>query len=236
MIAIGPSGDLPWLAGRIWNVQHGLGPGVAICRVDVPDNAVVTADAVGKAELARAGRMRDPLEALRFLASHAVLRSVLAAALGRSRSRLELITDELGKARLVGNPLRFNMSRSGPALLVGISEIGEIGVDIELARALPDCESLARTQLSRREYESWCGGDAASSGTRFLGYWTRKEACAKAAGAGLAISFACIEAGCATGSTPVAVSFRSGRWAWSGQVVSLGMPPGLVAAAAVSAC
>jgi 4'-phosphopantetheinyl transferase len=206
---------------------------VAIWRVDVPADAVVPSEVVGLAQRERAVRMRDRLEALCFLASHAVLRSVLAFELGRSQKGLELTADEFGKPRLPGDALRFNMSRSGSSVLVGISAADEIGVDIEAIRELPEQENLAQTHLSGREYESWRGRSAALPEAAFLEFWTRKEACVKAAGIGLAMPFGRIDVASGVQQQPVAVSFRFGLRDWKAQVVSLPMPSGLVAAAAV---
>jgi phosphopantetheinyl transferase len=233
MVRMAKPDEPSWLDGRLQEVPHQLGHGVAIWRVDVPPDAIVPAEAVGQSELKRSERMRDPVEAFRFLASHAVLRSILALALGHSRSRLELLADELGKPRLAGDPSRFNMSRSGPEVLVGISETSEIGVDIEMVRKLPDQKILARTHLSRREYEAWRGCNAVSPEAGFLEFWTRKEACVKAAGIGLAMPLGLVDVRCGAEQAPVPVNFRSGPHDWRGHVVSLPMPSGLVAAAAL---
>ena len=233
MIRITRPVDFPWLDGRFWEVPHQLGPEVAICRVDVPPDVIVPPETVGKAELVRATRMRDRVEALRFLASHAVLRAVLASAVGRTRSQLALTVDGLGKPRLAGGLIRFNMSRSGPTVLIGISEAREIGVDVEMDREVPCQEGLAREHLSSFEYEAWWADTALSREVTFLKLWTRKEACVKAAGMGLAMRLGSVEVGIGADRSPLSFTFRSGLHDWSGQVVSLPMPPRLFAAAAV---
>lgn len=235
MVRMATPDEPSWLDRRVQQVPHQLGHGVAIWRVDIPRDAIVPPEAVGQSELKRSERLRDPVEALRFLASHAVLRSILALTLGHSRSRLDLVADDHGKPRLAGDPLRFNMSRSGPEVLVGISERCEIGVDIEVVRKLPEQKSLARTYLSRREHEAWHECNAESTETRFLEFWTRKEACVKAAGIGLAMPLGLVDVRCGEEQAPVSVAFRSGLRHWRGHVVSLPMPPGLVAAAALIA-
>jgi 4'-phosphopantetheinyl transferase len=221
--------------GRSLDVPHQLGADVAIYRIDLPADAVVPPDAVGQVELARAARLRDRAEALRFLASHALLRIVLASALGRSRNQLALTADALGKPRLAGDPIRFNMSRSGAALLIGLSETREIGVDVELGRDVSIPAELARTHLAGCEFAAWQAEDERSRDAMFLELWTRKEACTKAAGTGLSLPLACVEVGVDSRHSPTSVAFSSGSCEWHGKVESLALMPGAFAAAAVTA-
>lgn len=235
MIRLTRPAEFPWLDGRFWEVPHQLGPDVAIVRVELPSNVIVAPDAVGEVALVRAGRIRDRMDALHFLASHAVLRSLLALVIGESPSRLDLTIGPHGKPRLARDAIRFNMSRSGGAVLIGISAAAEIGVDIEQERELPCLEDLARAHFAPVEYAAWQSSGALSRLGTFLTCWTRKEACAKAAGTGQAISFDLIQVGHGAQPSPVRVAFRSGVRDWTGRVVSLPMPSNLFAAAALVA-
>lgn len=235
MITIRPPADFPWLEGCFGVVPHALGQSIAICRVDIPTGATVPREAVGEAELARAMRHGDAVEAVRFLASHAILRAVLASALGEAQSRLAFTADETGKPRLAGDPIRFNMARSGAALLIGLSEAREIGVDIELASGVPLHADLARSHLSRRERDALQAQGSPRLLEAFLQIWTRKEACVKAAGLGLAMPLQNVEVGLGTDLSPSVVAFQAGHTRWTMRVASLPVPPGLVAAAALIA-
>jgi len=225
--------NLAWANGRFWEVPHELGPGLRICRVDIPADAAVPHELVGSRELERAGRVRDAAERGFLLGSHAVLRSVLAAATGLSATPLELFRDEYGKPRLADGPLRFNMSRSKSVALIGLSMAREIGVDIEIIDEVPDVEILAREHLSPREYEAWRRLDPASAVPAFLQCWVRKEACIKAAGIGLAIRLDQLDVGWVANGVPMRVGLEHRQRLWDTLVASLPMPPGLVAAAAV---
>ena len=101
MMRIQRPDDLAWAAGRFWEVPHGLGGDVAICRVDIPADVAVPQQLVGRREFERAERIRDPAERGFLLGSHAVLRSVLANALGKSPAELDLCRDEFGTGRCV---------------------------------------------------------------------------------------------------------------------------------------
>lgn len=233
MMRILPPGNLPWIAGRFREVPHGLGASVAICRIDIPADVPVSPQLVGHGELERAARIRDPAERSFLLASHAVLRSVLADALGKSAMQLELYRDEFGKPRLADGSLHFNMSRSRSATLIGLSVGAEIGVDIEMIREFPDAAVVARECLSSQEYAQWRRLDAVSAMPALLQCWARKEACLKAAGIGLAGAPERLDAGWRRDDLPERLNLRHGARHWDTVVVSLPVPPELVAAAAV---
>jgi 4'-phosphopantetheinyl transferase len=233
MIRVARPIEFPWLEGRFWEVPHQLGVDVVICRVELPAGAYVPPEATGPAPMLHAVQIDDRAEAAWYLASHAILRSVLASVLGESPHRLELTTGCCGKPRLAGDTVRFNMSRSGAAVLIGISASREIGVDIEFEREVPCQEDLARTHLAPLEYAAWQASGAFSRNRKFLEFWTRKEACVKAAGIGHLLPFDGVEVGCEAAHAPVQVAFRSGACVWSGQVVSIPVPSNLIAAAAL---
>ena len=214
-------------------MPQALGPGLGFCRVEIPANAVVPHELVGRRELERAERMRDAAEKGFLLGSHAVLRSVLAEATGQSVTQLELFRDEFGKPRLADGPLCFNMSRSKSVALIGLRMAREIGVDIEIIDEVPDVEMLAREHFSPREYEAWRRLDPASAAPAFLQCWVRKEACIKAAGIGLALRLDRLDVGWMSDGIPVRVALEHRQRRWDTLVASLPMPRGLVAAAAI---
>lgn len=231
------SGILP-LDGRLGvflAVPHPFGPGVSVWRFEVPPDAVVPPELLDADELQRAARMTDRVEAHRFLASHAALRGLLGAVLGKPGYRLQFVTDHHGKPRLADDRVRFSLSRSGAAVLIGVSESCEIGVDIECCRDVPEVEPLARAHLTDAEYLAWRSAGRESAHLRFLCAWTRKEACVKAAGVGLALPLPCVDVGCDADDAPRSVQIRYGRDAWTAWVASLPIRAGYVAAVAAIA-
>jgi 4'-phosphopantetheinyl transferase len=222
-----------WLAASCEEVPHRLGAGVTLWRVDLPEDVAVPTCLVGTQERERAARLRDPVERLRFTASYAVLRSVLSALGGGPDSRIEFVRDERGKPRVPGNGLRFSLSRSDGVVLIGVSESRDIGVDVERAREVPHVEALARNHLSPAEYEVWRHGGAAAKSLRFLRGWTRKEACVKAAGIGLAVPLAHVDVSCEASEIPREVVLQHRSALWTARVVSLPTRQRCIAAAAM---
>ncbi|HET7132461.1 MAG TPA: 4'-phosphopantetheinyl transferase superfamily protein, partial [Gammaproteobacteria bacterium] len=93
-----------------------------------------------------------------------------------------------GKPRLGGKHascLRFNVSHAGEVAALAFADRGEIGVDIEALRPVPDAEAIARGFGSMAERSAW---DSLAPRQKLLGFfnwWTRKEAFVKACGGGL---------------------------------------------------
>lgn len=222
-----------WLAAACEEVPHRLGAGVILWRVDLPDDVAVPDRLVGAQERTRAARLRDRVERLRFKASYALLRSVLSAIGVGPEDGIEFVCDDRGKPRLVGNGFRFSLSRSGAAVLIGVSESCEIGVDIEWVRQVPDLEALARNHLSEAEYAVWSRLGAGAKNLSFLRCWSRKEACVKAVGVGLALPLAHVDVGCEASEMPCEVTLGYGAAVWTARVVSLPTPRRYVAAAAL---
>jgi 4'-phosphopantetheinyl transferase len=233
MVRVARPIEFAWLEGRFWEVPHPFGSEVAICGMVLPADPSVPREWVDATALVRALRMSDRTDAVWYLASHAVLRSMLASALGVSPNHLELTTRSCGKPGIAGDPLRFNMSRSGATVLIGISVSRDIGVDIEIQRRVPSLEGLAQANLSPSEYAAWLASEPLSRDRKFLELWTRKEACVKAAGIGNSLPLDRVDVGGEALEAPIRVAFRFGSRDWSVRLASLRVPPNLIAAAAV---
>ena len=80
-----------------------------------------------------------------------------------------------GKPRLPGSGIDFSLSHSGDRILLGVSRVGEVGVDVEQTGRPID--HLARLVLHPDEPQV--------TGPDLLRVWVRKEACLKATGQGL---------------------------------------------------
>jgi len=125
----------------------------------------------------------------RYLAAHVALRKTLAAYLGDRPENLRFETGGFGKPSLVHSaPCVFNMSRSGDVAVIAVAPRGQIGVDVELVRAVPDAMALAARYFCASEREQLQALAGRERDTTFLRGWTRKEACLKAIGSGLSIA------------------------------------------------
>ena len=131
-----------------------------------------------------------------FTVARAALRIIIAKCVGASPSTLHFEYGVYGKPRLAPpfDHFHFNLSHSGDIAVVAASVSGAIGIDIERIRPVPETLDLARGFFSRGEYELLCKTPHHERDRIFLSLWTRKEACLKAIGAGLAIGTKQIDA------------------------------------------
>ena len=165
-------------------------PGVRVAWADLDDPGRVEAEletCLSPGERDRAHRFRFDRERRRYVATHAILRGLLAQALDLDPARVEIVADSLGKPRL-GDPssgLAFNLSHTGARALVALSHNLELGVDAEALRPLADMSRLARDVFAPDELAAWEALPEAEQMLGFYNGWTRKEAVLKALGRGL---------------------------------------------------
>jgi 4'-phosphopantetheinyl transferase len=140
-------------------------------------------------------------EALRgdYIAAHAGLRLVLGRYLNVLPAVVQIqagegikpslakgaIWVEIDQGREDRLDLRFNLSHTRGAVLIGVTAGREIGVDIEWQRPMEDLEAMARSVMSDEELELWKALGHAMRARAFYQVWTRKEAYLKAIGLGL---------------------------------------------------
>jgi 4'-phosphopantetheinyl transferase len=128
-----------------------------------------------------------------YILAHTALRSVLGQSLGASPVLLEITAERGTKPKLspAKSPvwdwpdLRFNLSHTHGAALIGITQGRELGVDIEWQRPIEDIEAMARSVMSGEELKWWMALEAADRLRGFYHVWTRKESYLKAIGLGL---------------------------------------------------
>jgi len=89
----------------------------------------------------------------------------------------------LSEAKNLG--LSFNVAHSHEIALFAFTPQGEVGVDVEYQRDLPDLAQVAERFFSARENEELQGLPADQQREAFYNCWTRKEAFIKALGDGL---------------------------------------------------
>ena len=195
-----------------------------------PDETILTT-----AERARAARFAFGHDRRRFTAARVALRALLAKEAGVD-PQIELRISAEGKPYVPGARAPFfNISHSGRYALIAISHSEEIGVDIEVVRPLHDLEALADRHFSRNERRAWRDDSFIGAGPlRFLQGWTRKEACLKALGTGLAVATRTFEIVEADGEGRVTIPIGGARWTVRHVGIELG--EGLVAAVARVEC
>lgn len=144
-------------------------------------------------ERARAERLRQAPDRLAYIAGRATVRAVLGQCCGVALTAIEIAVTDHGKPYAPVGPA-LNLSHSGDRVLAAFSWAGEVGVDVERERALHDLSGLAGRVLSAAERRQVEAEPAALQARRFLRFWTRKEALAKAVGLGLQLDLRTIDA------------------------------------------
>lgn len=148
------------------------------------------------AERARATRFRYPVHARRHLVSHVALRQVLSAETGLPAASLVWQHGPDGKPGLaLPSPLHFNMAHSEDLALIAVSPTRPLGVDLECPGRPLDDDQVARHILADHEWALWQALPPNDRPRAFLQAWTRKEACLKALGVGLAMAPSTVTAG-----------------------------------------
>ena len=136
-------------------------------------------------ERARLAALRSPEEAVRFVAAHALLRTVVGEHLGLAPTEVTLTATcttcggPHGRPEVVGHPgLHVGLSHGGEVAVVALSTDGRVGVDVE-THAAADFPGFGSVALGVGEPD----GDGVARATT----WVRKEAVLKATGDGLAV-------------------------------------------------
>jgi len=148
-------------------------------------------------ELQRLNNYRSPNAANEFLIGRALLRTALSERLQCAADELRFARDDDGKPFLTSPPAnqwQFNLSHSHAWVVVALSNMGAIGIDIEVHGRHNNLTAIAHRYFSASEQRSL---DNLSSGfgdewrRQFFAIWTLKEAHAKALGCGLAKILGC---------------------------------------------
>jgi 4'-phosphopantetheinyl transferase len=118
----------------------------------------------------------------------AILKLLLSGYLKTEPAQVRVGIRPKGKPFVENDPtLFFNLSHSRGILVLAFSRDGELGVDIEMIRDLPDLDLLIDRNLTSREKE-YTLKDPKKKLTRFFQLWTLKESYLKATGDGMRLS------------------------------------------------
>jgi phosphopantetheinyl transferase len=111
---------------------------------------------------------------------------VLAQYIDADPRRLVFQRDRGGKPRLADDgSLFFNLSHSEDVVAVAVTRIGEVGIDVEARRTIPDVLAIARALMTGAELASLERLGEPARSHAFLEWWTQREAVAKAIGVGI---------------------------------------------------
>jgi 4'-phosphopantetheinyl transferase len=189
-------------------------------------------------EAKRASRFHFSGDRQRFVASRALLRTILASYLATGPNLLSFSYSKKEKPCLgpahADSHIMFNVSHSGGIALFAFTRRRDVGVDVEQVRSDFDLEAIARRFFSAHEQRQLA---ALSNQNRFAAFfrcWTRKEAYIKATGEGLSLPLHQFDVSIAAEDSEALLSTRpdtseAARWA----LREIPAGPGYVAALCV---
>jgi len=161
-----------------------------------PEDVAVLSDA----ERDRAARFRFEIHRGRFVSGRAALRRLLGSQLGCAAPEVSFAYGDHGKPSVQGASTPFNVSHSEDVALIAVGHgVGELGVDIELARSGVGGPEIARRFFAPGEVARLLAVDPSERDDAFLRCWTRKEALLKAHGGGLSLPLHDFEVSLETG-------------------------------------
>jgi 4'-phosphopantetheinyl transferase len=139
----------------------------------------------------------------RFTVARAELRRRLGMRLGVPPRGVAFAYGPHGKPYLAERRahahLRFNVSHTDGVVALAFANGRDVGVDIEVLRAVPDAGAVAARLCSPAEWRAWASLAEHQKRRGFLNWWTRKEAFVKARGSGLCHPFDAFDVSLAPG-------------------------------------
>jgi phosphopantetheinyl transferase len=153
--------------------------------VDLDSPVAAAATQLDTAERARAASFVRPQDGVRFAASRAALRLVLAGYLGGEPADVAFLTGPHGGPRVADDRVRFSLARSGGMALIAVSR-WPVGADLERIGPRPGLPDLVTAWFPAQEATCIARGCCGPPIPSFYRHWTAKEAYLKAVGLGLA--------------------------------------------------
>jgi 4'-phosphopantetheinyl transferase len=202
--------ELPEDEVQLWRVDLG-----AVRSAESRWQKILSSD-----ELARSARFHFQRDRQHFVASRALLRTILATYLATAPNSVIFSYSKREKPSLGlghGSNVMFNVSHSGEVALFAFTRGREIGVDVEQVRGDSDLEAIARRFFSSDEQNQLAALPADEKVAAFFRCWTRKEAYIKATGDGLSLPLSQFDVSLAAGEKNALRATRpdsseAGRW------------------------
>ena len=172
-------------------------------------------------ESTRASRFHFPRDRQRFVASRALLRTILAAYLTTGPNSLSFSYSKKEKPSLgssyASSGITFNVSHSAGIALFAFTRRRDIGVDVEQVRRDFDVDTIARRFFSTHEQSQLAALRPEERVDAFYRCWTRKEAYIKAMGDGLSLPLSQFDVALGDGEPNALLATRpdgseAGRW------------------------
>lgn len=123
----------------------------------------------------------------KYIQSRQMLRQILAAAVNRDPSDIDIRSGLHGKPYIPNGPF-FNLSHSGNHIICALCHQAEVGIDIEQINSRLDVSKISEAVFSEHEQQELKQTPRAKRRSAFYTGWTRKEATLKGLGDGLTMA------------------------------------------------
>lgn len=140
-------------------------------------------------------RFRHETDRLMFLLGRAMAKSMVGRSLGVAASAWEWHEGPHGRpeVRDPGCPVRFSVAHSAGLVVCAVARDREVGADVEDLQRRPPAPLVVTRYCSPGEAADIHAASQESWPSRFLSYWTLKEAYLKARGLGISVTLSEIE-------------------------------------------
>jgi len=141
-------------------------------------------------ERRRAARLVREENRRHYVLAHGGLRAVLSKYLGVPPGEIVLERTATGKPFLTRelrdrSAIMFDLSHTHGRALIAVSQVQEVGVDLEYVRSEVEVEKLSKRYFTRSEHTAIMEAPEEQRAVRSFCYWVAKEALLKAQGIGL---------------------------------------------------
>lgn len=123
----------------------------------------------------------------KYIKIRVALKKILASYLNIEAKNIVIKTGEFGKPLLEGELLYFNLSHTGNRFIVVVSNLVDVGIDLELKKERKNQTALVDKCFSATERWYWHALSEEHKTRMFYRFWVRKEAFVKAVGRGIAL-------------------------------------------------
>lgn len=135
-------------------------------------------------EQSRADAFHFERDCRRFVVGRGVLRVLLGRYLDRAPQDVLFTYGPNGKPYLIEDQVSFNLAHSEGLAVFAFTRAGDVGIDVERVRDLPDWPAITATCFPAEERRRVQDAAPADRLPEFFRAWTRQEARLKAVGTG----------------------------------------------------
>ena len=123
----------------------------------------------------------------KYIKTRGVLRKTLSSYLNIEPEDINIKTTDYGKPFIDHPSLFFNLSHTANKFVIVVSNISEVGIDLEQNKPRKNLQGLVKKCFSEVEQVSWLNLPDEKKTIQFYSFWVKKEAFVKAVGRGIAL-------------------------------------------------